>query len=88
MDLFADGRIVHLILGLMAIEIGILRYLRARFGIGPRPQDVLATLAAGAAVLLALREALTGGPPLWIGGFLLLAFVAHVVDLATRKPGK
>jgi len=40
--------------------------------------------ASGVALMLALHAALTGGGGLRIALFLLLSFVAHLVDLAAR----
>lgn len=83
-DLLVSGRIVDLILGLMVPEaIGLLA-LRRLTGNGVRPLPLLANLAAGGMLLLALRSALTGGSPAMLGMFLLLSLVADVVDLACR----
>ena len=83
-DLLVSGRIVDLILGLMVPEaIGLLALWRLT-GNGVRPLPLLANLAAGGMLLLALRSVLTGGSPAMLGMFLLLSLVAHVVDLACR----
>ncbi len=83
-DWFADGRIVDLIMGLVAIEALGLFALRRWAGIGPGLVPVAATLAAGACILMALRGALAGAPWTWSATWLLGALVAHLADLARR----
>ncbi|WP_336485355.1 hypothetical protein [Methylobacterium nigriterrae] len=83
-DLFASGRIVDLILGLVALEALILLALRARTRRGPAPAQLLLNLASGAALMLALRASLVGAewPP--IAGWLAISFGAHLAELALR----
>ncbi len=82
--LFANGRIVDLIVGLMVLEWLALAawHLRTRRGIAP--VDALVSLLAGAFLLLALRAALTAEPwttvALWLAG----ALAAHLADVARR----
>lgn len=81
--LLVTGRLVDLILVLVAIEaIVLVVVVRARGG--PRARALVANLAAGAFLLLALRGALTGASPAWIAASLLGALVAHLADLAQR----
>jgi hypothetical protein len=81
--LFASGHAVDIILALTAAEAtGIV--LLHRSGHGPN-LDVLVTLLSGVGLLVALRCALVGAWWGWIGLWLLVALVAHVVDLASRK---
>lgn len=82
----ASGRIVDLVLVVMAIEAIVLIGLWRRTGRGVAPVDLLANLAAGACLLGALRSALVGAGEVWVGGFLVLAFVAHIADLTRRWP--
>lgn len=85
-ELIASGRIVDLILGLVGLQfVAILAYRRVT-GRGPAAPDVAFSLLAGAGLLLALRASLTGGGWLWIALFLVVALVAHLVDLARRWP--
>lgn len=84
MELFQDGRAIDVLLGLMALEAVVLAGWRGRTGTGPRPRELLATLAAGAGLLLALRCALAGSSWHWIALWLLVALAAHVADLAGR----
>lgn len=86
-DLFASGRAVDLILGLIALEAVALWLYRRATGRGPRLGEVAPFLIAGAGLLLALRAALVGAPWVWIAGALALSGVAHAVDLARRFRG-
>jgi hypothetical protein len=83
-DLLTSGRIVDLILAFMVLEALGLIVLWRRSGHGVRPLPLLANLAAGGTLLLALRSALTGGSPGMLALFLLLSLVAHLADLACR----
>jgi hypothetical protein len=83
-DLFASGRVVELILGLMALEAAVLIAWRRRTASGIAPLDLLINLCAGALLLLALRAAIVAADPLAAAPFLAAALVAHVADLARR----
>ena len=87
-ELFASGRVVDLILALMALEALVLGLVWARARRGLPPLPLILSLVAGALLLLALRAALTGSEPLAIGGFLTLALVAHLAELALRWRGR
>jgi len=82
--LFLDGRAIDAIVALIAIEGCILVTWRARTGLGPPIAAVIANLLAGASLLLALRAALTGASLEAISACLIIAFAAHVADLAGR----
>lgn len=80
--LFASGRIVDLILVGVAAEAVLLLVLcrgAARFA------PFGATIAAGAALMLALRAALTGSAWPVVAVWMLVGLVAHVADLALRR---
>jgi hypothetical protein len=79
MLLLVDG-----IIALVAVEFLALALLRVRTGRGIGAVDLLFNLLAGAGLMLALRAALAGDGGAWILGWLTLALVAHVVDLARR----
>jgi hypothetical protein len=83
-QLIASGRIVDLILLLVALEIVVLGYMRARRGSGLEWRAQLPNLLAGAALLLALRAAITGAAWPWIAAWLAAAGLAHLADLRTR----
>lgn len=82
--LFADGRIVDLILALVVAEALALAVYHRVTGRGIPILDLLANLAAGACLMLALRAALVGAAPGWIALALIAALVAHGADLFRR----
>src|SRR5271165_6432226 len=79
-----DGWAVDAILALVAIEGFLLAAWRVRTGGGPPIATTIASLLAGACLLLALREALTGASPQAIAAWLAISFAAHAADLAGR----
>lgn len=81
-----SGRIVDLILGLIVIEACLLvLWLRSRSKSQRTAlRGLLANLAAGAFLLLALRSVLGGAGVVIVGSWLALALLAHLVDLAER----
>ena len=83
-EFFASGRVVDLILGLMLLEGLALALLWHRRGLGVPPRALWVNLAAGGAMLLAVRAALTGASWVWIWMPLLLALVMHLADLGVR----
>lgn len=83
-DLFASGRIIDLILIALALEVGAIGAYRGYRGRGIRASELVATAAAGACLLLALRGALAGAAWAWIAGWLLLGLGAHVADVSLR----
>jgi hypothetical protein len=83
--LFASGRIVDAILLLVAGEALVLAWLRRRGALGGRAlAPLLANLASGAALMLALRGALTGAAWTGTAAWLLAGLVAHLADLGLR----
>ena len=82
--LIGSGRAIEVILALMLLEGGALALWYRRTGRGVAPGDLLTTLLAGAALLLALRAALVGGGPILIGLWLFVALLGHLADLARR----
>jgi hypothetical protein len=85
--LFASGRIVDLILLLMLLEGGALLALRRRLGRGMGAGEILAFLAAGAALMLALRAALVGAGWVWVALALAGGLAAHLGFLLLRWRG-
>lgn len=83
-EFIASGRVVDLILALMAVEGTVLAVHHRRTGRGIPLPDLAVNLAAGACLLLALRAALTDagwtGTAAWLG----LALAAHLADLGRR----
>jgi len=83
-DLFATGRIVDLILVLVAAEAAFLVWYHRRTGKGVSPRDLLPNLISGACLFLALRGALVGAGWPVIGACLAAALAAHLTDLVLR----
>lgn len=83
-EAFSGGRIVDIILGLMALEAVGLLLLRGWLGRGPSPNEILVSLAAGVCLMIALRVALTGGPWQAIAAALVASLLAHLADLGLR----
>ncbi len=81
---FASGRVIDAILLLMLAEGAALWVLHARYRRGLPPRAILTLLASGAALMLALRAALTGAPWEHVSGFLVAGLIAHLVDVASR----
>lgn len=74
--LFASGRAVDIVLGVLAIEaVWLLMRRRA---------DVLPALLPGALILFAVRGALTGSDWWVVAGWLALSLPAHLYDLRRR----
>ncbi|MEY3552209.1 MAG: hypothetical protein RL735_557 [Pseudomonadota bacterium] len=71
------------ILALVALECAALIYWRLKRGRGPAPLDIVANLAAGACLLLAVRAALLGDAAMLLV-FLAASGLAHVFDLMRR----
>jgi hypothetical protein len=80
----SDPWIVDGIIALVAVEGVILVLWRALIGDGPTMAETLANLSSGAALLLALRMAITGGLSASVLALLSVALIAHVADLASR----
>jgi len=83
-EFFANGRVVDWILALMAAEFIALSALSRLGTTSLRFRAVFFSLAAGAGLVMALREALVRADWTAIAAWLLIALVAHVVDVAMR----
>ena len=83
-ELFASGRLVDLILVLVAVEIVVLTLLWRATGRGVATADLVPNILAGAFLLLALRLALGGAGWMACCASLAAAGVAHVIDIARR----
>ncbi len=82
--LFASGWIVDLILTAMALETVALLIYRFRTSRGIPVAALCINLLAGGFLLLALRSALLGHSWIWTAGWLAMALVAHIADVAQR----
>jgi hypothetical protein len=85
--LFASGHVADLILVVLVLEAVVLIAWHRRTGRGLAPRAVLALALPGAALVAALRFALTGAWWGWIALALLAAFAAHLADIAVRWRG-
>ncbi len=75
---------IDLVLVLVLLEVVVVRvFLSKRWSAGALG-GLIANLAAGAALILAVRLALVGAAGGWILLCLILSLVAHLVDVATR----
>jgi hypothetical protein len=83
-ELFASGRLVDLILSIVAIEAVCLVIYWRSTARGVSPGDLLPNLFAGAFLLLALRFSLGGAGWQLCCGSLAAAGLAHLVDLGRR----
>jgi len=86
-DFFESGRVVDLILAVMAVEF---IFLMARGG-SPKlvkAGRLLLAFAPGICLLLALRAALTDAGWIWIAMWLAASFPFHIADLVVRSPSR
>ncbi len=83
-DLFASGRIVDIIVVLVAVEALALVSLKLFSGRGPSTGALLSNLASGAALMLAVRAALTGADWPMVAAWLLAALFAHLTEMMIR----
>lgn len=83
-DFIASGRLIELVLVLMAVEAVVLWLLHRRTGRGVAPTEVVIMLAAGASLMLAVHAALVGAAAHWIAVCLTGSLVAHLADLGRR----
>lgn len=83
-ELFASGRIIDVILALVALEALALLAWRVRRGRGPSVAMLLSNLASGAALMVAVRAALTDAHWTIIASCLLAALGAHLTEMCFR----
>lgn len=77
--LFQSGHAVDLVLLVVAVEaVWLVRTGRMRAA------EAALALLPGAAIMLAVRAALTGAPWPWIAAPLIAALPLHLTDLARR----
>lgn len=84
--LFASGRIVDLVVFVMAIEGLVLIGLSRATGRGLAVRDVVLLLVPGLCLMLALRAALAGSHWTVMAGWLLASLIAHLADVWNRWP--
>ena len=81
-ELLLSGRLIDIILLMVALEIVFLHSLRSRGA--PALATLLPNLLAGACLLLALRLALGQASWVWLALALSGSLVAHLLDLRQR----
>ena len=82
--LFDNGAVVLIILAFVVIEAAALAVLHRKTGRGIPTIPMLANLAAGGCLMLAIRAALLDHPWTWIGFLMALALAAHLIDFGSR----
>jgi len=83
-DFVASGHAADLILVVMAFEAIFLRIYLKKRGLSRLIPGFWAALAAGAALVLALRAALTDAGVTLILACMALSFVAHLIELTLK----
>lgn len=83
-SLFVSGRIADIALTVMALEALILYAVTRYRGSSERFRGLIANLAAGGSLVIALRLALVGADWQWVAGALAMSLLAHAVDLSLR----
>ncbi len=81
---FASGDAVLLVLGFMAVELMVLILVRKKMHVQLQPLELIVGVSAGAALLLALREALREAKWQRVAIWLLVALACHMWDLKLR----
>ncbi len=80
-DFFAGGHVATLLLGVLAMEAALLLACWRWRGQGVPPASLIAFLASGAFLALALRAALTGQAWFWVALWISAALPAHLAWL-------
>jgi hypothetical protein len=80
----ASGQAVLLVLGFMCIEVIVLILVRKKLPNPLTTLDLIVGVSAGAALLLALREALLQAPWQRVAVWLVVALGCHLWDLQRR----
>ncbi len=78
------SRLIEFIMFGMVLEGAVLLAWHRRVGRGIEPRALLANLAAGGCLLLAMRLSLAGANWIWIASCLAGALTAHIADLRQR----
>jgi hypothetical protein len=78
--LFTSGHAVDLVLTVMLVEALLLIFVKKR-----RPLTVVLTILPGAAMMLALRAALTGAGWQMVAIWLTVSLPLHLADLRHRR---
>ncbi|MFN8830424.1 MAG: hypothetical protein ACK50Q_18800 [Labrys sp. (in: a-proteobacteria)] len=82
---FDSGRIIDVILLIVALEVIAVLAFRHRISRRFDLTGFFINLASGVCLMLALRAAMTDAPWVSIAPFLLASFLAHLVDIVLRR---
>ena len=85
--LFESGRIIDLILAVVAVEVLVLILWTKLRGAMTR-LDMISLTLPGVMLMLAIRTALTDGPHTMTAAFLAAAFATHLWDVARRRTAR
>ncbi len=83
-DLITSGRIANIILAVLAVEAALVGFLLWRRQQARGLLSFLASLLAGAALVLCLRAALMNAGWPFVAIFLLAALLAHLAETVLR----
>jgi len=83
-DFFANGNVAGVVILFMSAELIVLILVRRKFCVEVSRLELVVSLSAGAALILALRDALRGSAWQRIAGWLLAALICHLWDLKLR----
>lgn len=83
-ELVESGRIVDLMLAVIALEVIVLCAYRAKTGRGLSIASILLNVGAGGSLMVALKWVLTDADWTLVAAALIASLVFHVTDLATR----
>ena len=83
-DMSQIALLVDIIIALVVIEAIALLALRSTLGHGPHVLGLLCNLAAGGALMMALRAAIAEHGAMTIAAWLSVSLVVHVADLWIR----
>ncbi|MEM9404312.1 MAG: hypothetical protein AAGA44_17725 [Pseudomonadota bacterium] len=83
-SLISSGRIVDIMLAIMATEVVAVSLYRRATGRGIAFVPLILNIGAGASLMLALRAALTDGNIVIIAAWLVASLFFHVADQARR----
>jgi hypothetical protein len=83
-QLFASGRIIDVVLAVMAVEAVLLLALRPKLAGRLAAIDIVLILVPGLCLLLAMRASLSGAGWEHVAAWLVAALLAHLADLARR----
>ncbi|MEO0575100.1 MAG: hypothetical protein AAF004_06520 [Pseudomonadota bacterium] len=82
--LIESGRIVDLMLAVIALEVVVLCAYRVNSGRGLSIPSILLNVGAGGSLMVALKLVLTDASWQWIAVALVASLICHAADLGMR----